>query len=348
MNKIKKKLKQLHETLNHSSTMLIVLQDNPDPDALGSAAALRKLVNQHNNIQCSITHCGTIGRAENRALVKYLGLNLRQADQIDFHTFDLIAMVDTQPGTGNNCLPNEIEPDIVIDHHPCRKNTRLCRFTDIRCHYGATSTILTEYLNAEGIDFEATIATALLYGIRSDTQDLGRDTTAADIDALMMLYPKANKRILSQIQRGLVQRDYFRLLSLALSNAKVWGKSAITSLGQVENPDMIGEMADLILRDDQLEWVLSYGFYQNTLLLSLRSDAENPPASKVIRHIIARRGTGGGHISYAGGQIPIASLTPKDIAKLVSLIEKAFIKQVEPTQYKTAPSKLVEESKDSK
>ncbi len=346
MNKIKKKLKQLRETLNHNSTMLIVLQDNPDPDALGSAAALRKLVNEHGNIQCSITHRGIIGRAENRALVKYLGLNLRQADQIDFQTFDLIAMVDTQPGTGNNCLPKEIEPDIVIDHHPCRKNTRLCRFTDIRSHYGATSTILTEYLNVSGIDYEATIATALLYGIRSDTQDLGRDTTAADINALMTLYPKANKRILSQIQRGLVQRDYFRLIFLALSNARIWGKSAITSLGQIDNPDMIAEMADLILRDDQLEWVLSYGIYQGKLLLSLRSDAENPPASKVIRHIVARRGTGGGHISYAGGQIPIASLSQKELAKMVSLVEKAFLRQVEPTQFKNTPSKLVEKCKD--
>jgi nanoRNase/pAp phosphatase (c-di-AMP/oligoRNAs hydrolase) len=344
MNKAKKKLKQLHEMLNHNSTMLIVLQDNPDPDALGSAAALRKVVNQHNTIQCSITHRGTIGRAENRALVKYLGLNLRQADQIDFQTFDLIAMVDTQPGTGNNCLPKESEPDIVIDHHPCRKDTRRCRFTDIRSRYGATSTILTEYLNAAGIDMETTIATALLYGIRSDTQDLGRDTTAADINALMTLYPKANKRILSQIQRGLVQRDYFRLLSLAISNAKVWGKSAITSLGQVENPDMIGEMADLILRDDQLEWVLSYGFYQKKLLLSLRSDAENPPASKVVRHIVGRRGSGGGHLSYAGGQIPIDSLTQKDLAKLVSLVEKAFLKQVEPTQSKSTARRLVEDS----
>jgi nanoRNase/pAp phosphatase (c-di-AMP/oligoRNAs hydrolase) len=345
MDKIKKKLKQLHETLNHSSTMLIVLQDNPDPDAMGSAAALRKLVNQYNNIQCSITHRGTIGRAENRALIKYLGLNLRQADQIDFHAFDLIAMLDTQPGTGNNCLPEEIEPDIVIDHHPCRKNTRLCRFTDIRRRYGATSTILTEYLNAEGIDIETTIATALLYGIRSDTQDLGRDTTAADIDALMMLYPKANKRILSQIQRGLVQRDYFRLLSLALSNAKVWGKSAITSLGQVENPDMIGEMADLILRDDQLEWVLSYGFCRGKLLLSLRSDAEDPSAAKVARHIVARRGTGGGHISYAGGQIPIDSLTQKALAQLTSSVEEAFLKQVEPALCNAISRKLIEDSK---
>lgn len=346
MNKAKKKLKQLYDTLNCSDTMLIVLQDNPDPDAIGSAIALRKLANQHNNIQCSITHRGTVGRAENRALVKYLGLNLRPADQIDFHAFDLIALVDTQPGAGNNGLPEAMEPDIVIDHHPCRKTTRHCRFTDIRSRYGATSTILTEYLLAAGIELETTLVTALVYGIRSDTQDLGRDTTAADIDALMTLYPKANKRILSQIQRGLVEREYFRQLSQALSNAKIWGKAAVTSLGEVNNPDIIGEMADLILRDEQLEWVLSWGIYKGRILLSLRSDAENPPASKIIRHLVARRGTGGGHISYAGGQIPIEMLTQKDLTKLAATLERTFVRQVEPGLYNTPPKRFIEESKD--
>ncbi len=341
MNIIKRKLKQLYDTLNHSATMLIVLQDNPDPDALGSAVALRKLANHLCDIQCSITHSGIIGRAENRAMVKYLGLNLRQADQVDFQSFDMVAMVDTQPGTGNNCLPAEIEPDIVIDHHPCRKSTRLCRFTDIRSRYGATSTILTEYLIAAGIEIETSVATALLYGIRSDTQDLGRDTTAADINALMKLYPQANKRILSQVQRGSVERSYFRLLATALSNTRVWGMTAVTSLGQIDNPDMIGEMADLILRDEQIDWVLCHGVYQNKLLLSIRTEAENPPASKVIRHLVARRGTGGGHVSYAGGQIPIEKLPQKDLTRLIISLERNFIKQVEPGQQKAAPQKLL-------
>jgi nanoRNase/pAp phosphatase (c-di-AMP/oligoRNAs hydrolase) len=340
MKKKAPKIKQLKKVLNHSATMLMVLQDNPDPDALASAAALRKLVNTIGDIQCSFTSGGAVGRAENRALVKYLGLKLRPAEQVEFGSFDLIAMLDTQPGTGNNCLPADMEPDIVIDHHPCRKDTRHCRFTDIRSQYGATSTILTEYLFAAKIEPEPQIATALLYGIRSDTQDLGRDTTSADVDALMKLYPLANKRILSQIQRGLVQREYYRLLVLALNDARVFGSAVISNLGTVDNPDMIGEMADLLLRDEQIEWSMCYGLCRDKIQLSIRTDAETPPASKVIRHIVAHCGTGGGHESYAGGQVPVKGFNKNRLARLTSSLEKAFLKQVEPSQANSPGKKL--------
>lgn len=340
MEKASQKIKQLKQVLRHSISMLIVLQDNPDPDALASAVALRKMVNLFANIQCSITSGGTVGRAENRAMAKYLGLNLRPIEQVDFQSFDLIAMLDTQPRTGNNCLPKKIEPDIVIDHHPCRQFTRQCRFTDIRSHYGATSTILTEYLYAAGIKPDTQIATALLYGIRSDTQDLGRDAIAADINALMKLYPLANKRILSQIQRGLVQRGYYRLLMRALTDARVFGRAVISNLGVVDNPDMIGEMADLLLRDEQIEWSFCYGFYRDKIQLSLRTDSDMPPASRVIRKMVAHLGTGGGHESYAGGQIPIKEKSKGRILRLNRLLEKAFLKQVEPSFVGTSGWKL--------
>ncbi|MHC5213394.1 MAG: DHH family phosphoesterase, partial [Planctomycetota bacterium] len=100
--KTQTKLKQLMMVLENHKTMLIVMQDNPDPDAIASAVALRRLANTLANIQCSIAHGGTVGRAENRAMVKYLNLNLRPLDQIDMTQFELFAMVDTQPGTGNN------------------------------------------------------------------------------------------------------------------------------------------------------------------------------------------------------------------------------------------------------
>jgi len=340
MEKIAKKISQLKEVIEHSTTTLIVLQDNPDPDALASAAALRKLVNTMGDIQCSFTSGGAVGLAENRALVKYLGLNLRPAEQVEFGSFDLIAMLDTQPGTGNNCLSADMEPDIVIDHHPCRKDTRHCRFTDIRSQYGATSTILTEYLFAAKIEPEPQVATALLYGIRSDTQDLGRDTTSADVDALMRLYPLANKRMLSQIQRGLVRREYYRFLSVALRDARIFGSTVISNLGEVDNPDMVSEMADLLLRDEQIEWSMCYGLCHDKIHLSIRTDAEMPPASKVIRHIVARRGVGGGHESYAGGQVPVEGLSKNQLARLTSSLERAFLRQVEPSHVHSSGKKL--------
>lgn len=338
--KIRKKFRQLKAVLENHTTLLIVLQDNPDPDAIASAAALRKLANVLADMQCSIAHGGTVGRGENRALVRYLDLNLRSINQLDLSQFELFAMIDTQPQTGNNSLPPEIEPDIVIDHHPCRKLTRQCRFYDIRSHYGATATILYEYLKLADIKPEVPLTTALLYAIRSDTQDLGRDTTHADMDVYTELYPMANKRMLSHIQRGKVRRDYYQMLADALANAVNYENAIVTNLGLTENPDMIAEVADLLLRDDQTDWVMAFGYFQKKLMISLRTSQEALTAEKVIRRLVMRRGSGGGHPSYAGGQIPIDELNERAVRKLEKKLIRRFVKDVTGTSAK--PEKLIQ------
>ncbi|MCI0498325.1 MAG: bifunctional oligoribonuclease/PAP phosphatase NrnA [Planctomycetales bacterium] len=339
MKKSAAKLEQLKAVLQGHTTLLIVLQDNPDPDAIASAVALRKLANTLFNIQCSIAHGGRVGRGENRAMVKYLGLNLRPMDQVDTVQFERVALVDTQPGTGNNSLPPQVEPDIVIDHHRCRPQTRLCRFTDIRSRYGATATILTEYLRCAKIKPDIPLATALLYAIRSDTQDLGRDTTHADIAALTQLLPVANKRMLSQIQHGIVERDYFQMLGDALKNAQVYANAIVTSLGSIDNPDMIAETADLLLRDDLTDWVMVYGCVKDKMLISLRTDQEQLGADAVICRMVGRKGTGGGHPSYAGGQIPLNGLSGREIKKLEKKLISRFVRDVAGSSPK--PEKLI-------
>ncbi len=197
---------------------MIVMQNNPDPDAIAAACALRELANQTAGVSCRLAYGGTIGRAENRELVHYLGFAFHPFAEISHQRFDLIALVDTQPEAGNNPLPEGVQPDIIIDHHPAIPASRGVAFTDIREHYGATSTILWEYLREVKIKPDMPIATALLYGIRSDTQDLGREATKADIEAIGSLYPLANKRMLSQIQQGRVPSAYYQMLATALNN----------------------------------------------------------------------------------------------------------------------------------
>jgi len=234
-------------------------------------------------------------------------------------------MVDTQPGTGNNSLPLSIEPDIVIDHHTIRPQTRTVTFTDIRSNYGATSTILVEYLIEAGITPDTPLATALLYGIRSDTQDLGREASRFDIEAIEFLYPYANKRMLGVIQRGKVPRVYYQMLADALRNARVQGPAIVTDLGEIDNPDMIAEVADLLLREDETTWTMCTGFWKDKLLISIRTSEESNLAEKVIRRIVARRGTGGGHLTYAGGQIPLMSGTKAVREELVQDIQQRFL-----------------------
>lgn len=322
------KLQRLTELFTGKAYLLIVMQDNPDPDSLAATVALRKLAKSLANLQVSIACGGTVGRGENRALVKYLGLNLRACDELDYDKFDLIALVDTQPGTGNNSLPSNIVPDIVVDHHPIRRQTRMAEFTDIRSSYGATSTIFVEYLIEAGITPDTPLATALLYGIRSDTQDLGRESSRYDIEAIEFLYPFANKRMLGVIQRGKVPRVYYQMLTDALRNARVQGPAIITNLGEIDNPDMISEVADLLLREDETTWTMCTGFWTDKLLISIRTSEESNLAEKVIRHMVARRGTGGGHLTYAGGQIPLPGKTKAEREAIVQDVQAKFLEAI--------------------
>lgn len=325
-----KKAEVLVGLFKKSQSVLIVMQDNPDPDSVAAALGLRKIANSQSEAQCTLTYGGAIGRAENKALVRYLSVNIRPFHEINLARFDLICMVDTQPGTGNNSLPEDFQPDIVIDHHPIQSATKQCIFTDIRRNYGSASTIVCEYLKQLEISIDTQLATAMLYGIRSDTQDLGREAIKSDIDAIYFLFPLANKRMLSQIQRGSFDREYFQLLATALKNARVYQNSVIiTGLGQVNNPDMIGEVADLLLRDDNATCSICYGLSGQKILISIRATDEKMEADRMIQSIVSKNGTGGGHKTYAGGQIPLTDLTKSESAELEQQIYAKFLKTLD-------------------
>jgi nanoRNase/pAp phosphatase (c-di-AMP/oligoRNAs hydrolase) len=305
-DKSARRLRLLLRLLQSRRRLLVVMQDNPDPDAIAAAAALRELARTV-QVACSLAHGGSVGRGENRALVKYLGVNLRPLSSLRLRRFDAIALVDTQPGTGNNSLPAEIVPDIVIDHHPIRAATRRAHFFDIRSRYGATSTILWEYLRHAGITPAAPLATALLYGIRSDTQDLGRAASQADVVATGQLYEMSNRRMLGYIQMGEVPPGYFQSLSDALHNARLHQRCIISPLGRVDNADMMAEVADLLLRHPQVDWTLCLGAVDGRLFFSVRTDTPAGRADLVAQQVAGRRGAGGGHSASGGGRIPLAS-----------------------------------------
>ena len=283
----KEKLVRLRTIFSGRDTLLIVLQNRPDPDGLASGLALRRLANE-SGLQCSLACDGAIGRAENRALVRYTGVNLRPMSELDLTRFDLVAMVDTQPGHSNNSLPAGVLPDIVIDHHPIMPLSRRVGFTDIRRHYGAASTILYEYLQAASIRPDITLATALVYGIQSDTQEFERDTTQADIDAYGKLYALANNRMMGDIRRGLVPSEYYKMLWKGLTAARLCGRCLYCDLADVDDPDMLAELADLFLRHDQADWAVVWGVHNGKVMISVRAEPCRPDARDVVAALVAQ------------------------------------------------------------
>ncbi len=321
------RLARLSSVLDGARSMLIIVQNTPDPDAIAAAAALRELANERHEIACSIGYSGGIWRAENLALLRYLSLNTRPLADLDLDRFDRLSMVDAQPGAGNVSFDASIRLDVVIDHHPIRRETRSARFTDVRSRYGATSTILYEYLKAAKIDIPTPVATAMIYGIRSDTQDLGRESTKADVDAFLDLYPHANARAIGRIVQAPLPRSYFSKLRTALDEARVYGDRIVSFLGHMESPEMIAEAADLLLRAEEVSWAMTLGVVDDWLHLSIRTRDRDRDAGRIARNLAGRRGFGGGHQTLAAAQIPLNGTSgERQIRKLVGDLTKRFLR----------------------
>jgi nanoRNase/pAp phosphatase (c-di-AMP/oligoRNAs hydrolase) len=192
---------------------------------------------------------------------------------------------------------------VVIDHHPAREASKRCRWVDIREGYGATATILFEYLLAQEVTFGTRLATSLFYAIKSETQDLGREGGKADRDAYMHLLPLANIRILFAITHPKVPRDYFHAFHRAIENARSYGQLLVFNLYQIAHPEIVAEMADFFMSAENVAVVLGMGRYEDKMILSLRTLSEEIVAGEVMRALVDGFGTAGGHGMTAGGQI---------------------------------------------
>lgn len=252
--------------------------------------------------QVRVAYGGIIGRAENQELVKVLGVRMSHIRYLDVKNYRYYALVDTQPGTGNNQLDG-ICPDLVFDHHPIRSATRKVPFADIRIEYGATATMIAEYIAASGWELTKKEATAFLYAVRSETQDFGREFCAQDRRLFDELLPQADLRALARIQSPGLPISYYRTLHEALERLESVGSLVISHLGKIDNPDIVPEIVDLLLRMKGKTWSLCTGVLDDRVYVSLRTTNSRADAGRLMRRLLGRRGKGGGHGMMAGGWI---------------------------------------------
>jgi nanoRNase/pAp phosphatase (c-di-AMP/oligoRNAs hydrolase) len=324
----KARLGELKSAIGEGGRVLILTHDNPDPDALASAYGLLRLVESFDDASARIAFGGFVGRAENRTMVRELGLPITPTRNVSFEDVDHIALVDTQPGTGNNSLPEGREATIVIDHHPLRGRTRNAAFHDVRDDCGSTCTIVTEYLQAADIPLEGVLATALFYGIQSETQDLGREATEDDIDASLALYPGADRALLSRIRYPDLPRAYFKSLHNSLERARTRGPVVISYLGKLDYPDLVAELADFYLRLDGARWSFCIGQFQEDVLISIRTSLPDAAAGELLRRVVGKDGAAGGHGMIAGARVPIGDLSAEDARLRVEELVNRFIKEL--------------------
>ena len=304
---------RLVEALAGIEEILIVLHDDPDPDAIASGEALCYLLAEKLEIKGRLAYRGIIGRAENKALVDYLNVALLQLPEGAFYPDEPVALLDTRPGAGNSPLPADHPVHVVIDHHgpPVEETTS---FYDVRPWIGASSTILTQYLRAADCKPTMQLATALFYGIKTDTRALSRDTSAADVAAYFHLLPFIEVEALVEIENAQVPVAYFRNLARALDGARVYGNVVISYLEEMDYPDLVAEIADLFLRLEGVEWAICMGTHDGTLYLSVRARQEEADAAELAKIAAGERGSAGGRNTLAGGHIPLDGRDPLVVA----------------------------------
>jgi len=291
------------EWLRGRGKILIVCHDNPDPDSIASAVALRHLILVKTGQDAVLSYGGVIGRSENRKMVELLEISLVPICKLNLSQFAVICMVDTQPDAGNNSLPAGQSVQLVIDHHPPKKKLTDIYWVDVRENYGASATILYEYLNSQNVSINTKLATSLFYAIKSETQDLGREWSKADREAYLKLLPASNNQILYDIIHPPVPREYFSAFHKAIEKSRVFGEMLVFNLLKVENPDLVAELADFLLREQGVRYVLGMGFFNGTQILSMRSENPEAKLGLVLQQIVAGIGTAGGHGMIAGGQV---------------------------------------------
>ncbi len=322
-----------------SGRWLVLTHDHPDPDALASAVGLTKVLRGMGR-RATAAYGGIIGRAENREMVRALKLKVSHVKTLQLSRFRHFALVDTQPGTGNNQLPASVVPEIVLDHHPKRQASRGVPFLDIRPQYGATATMVAEYLLASGMRVTAHEATALVYAIRTETRDFGREASSPDKAAYDQLLPLVRKEDLARIQHPRLPLSYFALLRQALERLAGVDNLVLSHLPEVTQPDIVPEIADLLLRMEGKTWSLATGLHGDRIYLSLRTTKPRADAGRIMRRLVGRSGRGGGHGSMAGGWVPRTGDVERQQQRLGERLARALRKdpqRLEPLRVAVEP-----------
>jgi nanoRNase/pAp phosphatase (c-di-AMP/oligoRNAs hydrolase) len=297
----KQKIKELRAMVGEGDRVAIVLQDDPDPDAMASAMALRTLLGR-NKQTTPFFAFQPVTRPENRTMEHLLEIQIQPATTEELREFDKIAMVDVQPPFFGEKIPRA---DIAIDHHPGYPGGA-APFEDVRTKYGATATIMTEYLVTADEKISERLATALLYGIRSDTLALSRRVTEDDLQAFAHLYPLANYGLLRQIDRPELPLSFAQILARAMKRLVVKDHLVVLNLGTVERDDIIVQMADFCLQFEGVSWAAVAGKLGGKLVISVRNyGMSGHNAGEVVKNLFGDIGSAGGHRNMSKAVIPL-------------------------------------------
>lgn len=306
--------KQLLESLPEGRQVAILTQDNPDPDAIGSALGVQRICSSlRQDLKPTIYYGGYISHPQNQTMVNVLGINLREVAELDEAKEERFVILVDAANTGQkNIQSTSIPFQAVFDHHEDRPDGEV-DFVDIR-KVGATCSIITEHLYHLGVNVGPNLATALVFGVHNDTQHLTSVTTSPlDFAALQFLQPKVDGAVIKEIENYPLPTYIFELEQRATEAKRVQGSVLVAGLGFLEGSkrDGIPYVADRFLRLEDIETVVIHAIVENRIVASFRTINDKLDANDFVQKVFEAKHAGAKSGS-GGAQVPLGWLTPGD------------------------------------
>lgn len=312
--------------LEDVASVIFVSHVQPDPDSLGSMLGLSHLVETCLGKPTRLTRDGLISRAENRAMVQLLGIELEPVESVSPGPDDALVMVDSQPNTGRHSFDADARLYAVIDHHDTPGELDGVPFVDVRRGLGATCSIVTRYLIEQEIPLPPRVATGLLYGVETEVSGYPREASALDDGALLFLYPLADKDLLARIRNARLPQSYFECILQALQSSFIYDRLIISWVNELPQPELAAEVVDFLIRFEEVDWAVCAGLHGDQLVLSVRAAGRGKRAGEMLRQVVGKLGRAGGHDRRAGGTIPLASTAPSAVEDMQAELRRRLLK----------------------
>jgi nanoRNase/pAp phosphatase (c-di-AMP/oligoRNAs hydrolase) len=300
------RVQQYQRFLSDADRILILLHNDPDPDALASGLALRTILRRTKQTAVIAAFHG-VTRPENQRMMNLLDIHVDIITADHLNSFDRIAMVDVQPHYFGGVIDRV---DLVIDHHP-EQTGYTAVYKDIRADYGSTSTILTEHLRAVNVNISERTATAMLYAIKSDTLFFNRHANRVDIEAFSYLYPLADATLIRKMEGAEITEERLAYVLKAKQHGRTEEQVFCTSLGVLPREDFIPYVADFYLQLEEVKWTIVAGILGESLVVSVRNLGYSRNAGEFVRKYFADIGSAGGHRSMAKAVVPLQAFRQK-------------------------------------
>lgn len=289
----------------------------PDPDAIGSAFGLQKLMELY-GIESTLCYAGRIDKLSTSRMLEEFGIEMVSYDELKEHMqeSDPIICVDSQKNAGN--ITDFIGDEIAcVDHHPTFVEEKYL-YRDVRIT-GACATLIADYYMELGQVPDENVASALLYGLKMDTMQFSRGVTELDIQAFHFLFPRHNRSKLMRLEQNTMAFQDLKAYGAAIENIQVFGTFGYTIIPFACPDALIATLADFILALDEVEVVVVISKREDGLKFSVRSEIEQVHSGYLIRDALSGLGNAGGHASMAGGFVP-----NKNVEELGTYYEEAI------------------------